>query len=168
MSVKFVQTHPAMKSTEVFVVPPEAINLSSADGSPLKILGYVRFQLTLGDIIPPVETLVLPSLGPGSTLLGNTVMDAFGGVLDWSTEHLLFKTSRVTIKASLRKVDLTAHPEKTASAQCSIVSASTAVEPVPVFLRNKCCIPPQSEIAVQVESEVAPPERPLHYLNHSS
>ena len=49
-------------------------------------------------------------------LLGNTIMGAFGGVLDWSTEHLPFKTSQVTIKASIRRVDFTAHPENTAIA----------------------------------------------------
>ena len=75
-------------------MPPGAINLSSADGSPLKILGYVRFQLTLGDITLPVEALVLPSLGADIMLLDDTIMGAFGGVLDWSTEQLSFKTPK--------------------------------------------------------------------------
>ena len=33
-----------------------------------------------------------------------------------------------------------------------------STEPVPVFLKNKCCIPPQSETTVQVESVKAPTE----------
>ena len=80
-------------------MPTEAVNLSSADGSPLKILGYVRFELTLGDITLPVEAIVSPSLGPDIVLLDNSIMNAFGGVLDWSTEQLSFKTSQVEIKS---------------------------------------------------------------------
>ena len=49
-----------MKDLRIFAVPLGAIDLSSADGSPLKILGYVRLQLTLGDITLPVEALILP------------------------------------------------------------------------------------------------------------
>ena len=157
ISVHFVQTHPTMKDTEIFAVPPGAINLSSADGSPLKILGYVRFQLTLGDITLPVEALVLPSLGPDIMLLDNTIMGAFGGVLDWSTEQLSFKNSKVKIKASHRRSNLTARPENTAADQCSVVTVDTNVQPVPVFLKNKCAVPPQSEMAVQVISVQAPP-----------
>ena len=44
--------------------PAGAIQLNSADGSALEILGYLRFNLTLGEITLPVEALVLPNLGP--------------------------------------------------------------------------------------------------------
>ena len=91
-------------------------------------------------------------------LLDNTIMGAFGGVLDWSTEQLSFKTSRVTIKASHRRVDFTAHPENTATAQFFVVTFNTGIESVPVLLRHKCCIPSQNEMAVQVESATAPTE----------
>ena len=90
ISVHFVKTHPALKDTHIFAVPPGAINLSSADKSPLKILGYVRFQIKLGDITLPVAALVLPSLGPDIVLLDNTIIGAFGGVLDWSTAQRSF------------------------------------------------------------------------------
>ena len=33
---------------------------------------------------------------------------------------------------------------------------NSSVEPVPVFLQNRCCIPPQSEMSAQVESVKAP------------
>ena len=135
MSFHFVQTHPTMKDTQIFAVPPGAIKLSSADGSPLKILGYVRFQLSLGDITLPVEALVLPSLGPDIMLL-DTIMGAFGGVLDWSTEQLSFKTSQVTIKVSHRRVDFTARPENTVTAQCSVVTVNTDADSVPILLRH--------------------------------
>ena len=91
-------------------------------------------------------------------LLDNTTMGAFGGVLFWSTEQLSFKTSQVTIRASHRRVDFTAPPQNTATAQCSVVIVNTGIESVPVLLRHKCCIPPQSEMAVQVESAKAPTE----------
>ena len=86
-------------------------------------------------------------------ILDTTIMDALGGILDWSTEQLSFKTSQVTIKACHRRVDFTAHPDNTATTQCSVVSANTAVEPVRVLLRDT----PQSERAVKVEPVEAPP-----------
>ena len=46
----FVRQHPTLKGTEMLAVPPNAINLRGADGSQLKILGYVRFMLKVGDI----------------------------------------------------------------------------------------------------------------------
>ena len=156
ISVHFIQTHPTMTDTQSFAVPPGAVNLSSADGSPLKILGPARVQLTLGDITIPVEALVSPSLGPGIMLLYNTIMGTFGGVLDWSTEQLSFITSQVTIRASYRRVDCTAHPDNTATAQCSVVTLNTGMESAPVLLRHKCCIPPESEMAAQVEPATAP------------
>ena len=156
ISVKFVQTYPTFNSTGILAVPVGAITLSSADGSPLKRLGYIRFQLTLGDITLPVEALVLPSVGPDIMLLDNTIMGAFGAILDWSTEVLSFKQSKVKIKASHRRSNLTSRPENTATTQCSVVSVDTIVEPVPAIVRNKCSVPPQSEVAIQVQSAQAP------------
>ena len=120
ISVKFVQTHPTLNDTEI-LAPPGAINLSSADGS-LQILGYVTL---------PVEALALSPLGPDIMLLDNTIMGAFGAVLDWSTEQLAFKNSQVKLKASRRKV--TAPPENPATTQCSVDTVDPRVEPVPVF-----------------------------------
>ena len=64
-------------------------------------------------------------------LLDNTIMGAFGAVLDWSTEQLAFKNSQVKLKASRRKV--TAPPENPATTQCSVDTVDPRVEPVPVF-----------------------------------
>ena len=57
-------------------VPAGAIQLNSADGSALEILGYIRFNLTLGEITLPVEAFVLPNLGPDKMLLDNSIMNA--------------------------------------------------------------------------------------------
>ena len=73
-------------------VPPKAINLRSADGSQLEILGYIRLMRTLGDIILPVDALVSPKLKPDKMLLDNStrrvgmrsVTDAF----EWSNSYL--------------------------------------------------------------------------------
>ena len=56
------------------------------------MLGFIQFQLTLGDIPLPLRALVLPSLGPDIPLLYNTIMGVISGGLDWSTEQVLFKT----------------------------------------------------------------------------
>ena len=75
------------ENTEKIVVPPGVIN-SSADGSSLQSLPYVRFHLSLGDISLPVEALVLPALAPNSILLDITIMNAVRGVPDCRSEHL--------------------------------------------------------------------------------
>ena len=64
-------------------------------------------------------------------LLDNTIMGAFGAVLDWSTEQLTFKNSQVKLKASRRKA--TASPENPATTQCSVVTVDPRVEPARCF-----------------------------------
>ena len=89
-------------------------------------------------------------------LLENTIKSVFGAVLDWTTEQLTFRTAEVKLKAFHRKA--TAQPENPDTAQCSLVTVDPRVEPVPVFLTNKCSIPHRSEKALQVASENAPTE----------
>lgn len=89
-----MRRHTMLKNTEILPVPPGAINLRSADGSALKIKGYARFELTLGEITLPVEALVLPTLGPDNMLLDNRIMGAFGGVLDWQAERIVIQNIR--------------------------------------------------------------------------
>ena len=72
-------------------------HVSSDDGSPLKTFGYVSFVLTLGSRSLPVETLVLPHLGPDAMLIDTNVMKAFGAKLDWAAERLSLKDSNITI-----------------------------------------------------------------------
>ena len=97
-------------------------------------------------------------------LLDNTIMGAFGTVLDWSTKVLSLKKSKVKIKASHRRSNLTARPENTATTQCSVVTIDTIVEPVPEFFKNKCSVPPQNEMAVQVQSAQAPTKNTVALL----
>ena len=76
MSASFIKSHPILQHLPLKPVPAGAIQLNSADGSALEILGYIRFNLTLGEITLPVEALVLPNLGPDKTLLDNSIMNA--------------------------------------------------------------------------------------------
>ena len=57
--------------------PADRRCLAAANGSSLNVLGFVVFSLTLGTITHDVEALVVPSLGPDSILLDNSVMSIF-------------------------------------------------------------------------------------------
>lgn len=150
-----MRQHKTLKNTEILPVPPGAINLRSADGSPLKLKGYARFELTLGEITLPVEALVLPSLGPDKMLLDNSIMGAFGAVLDWQAEQLTFKTSRVKITAQHRKTRLPT-PTETDSMTCSVVALERDTQAIPVYLTKKCTIPANHEMALEVHANDAP------------
>lgn len=68
-----------MKDTDIVSVPPGAINIRSADGSPLQFIACTNFKLTLGDTTLPVEASVLPNLGPDTILLDNSIMGGKDG-----------------------------------------------------------------------------------------
>ena len=95
MSKTFIDNHEKLRHKRTFPVPIGAISLHSADGSPLEILGCVRFTNKL----LPVEALVLPPLGPDVMLIDNSIMKSFGAKLDWTTERLSFQDSTSTIPA---------------------------------------------------------------------
>ena len=155
ISAAFMRRHDTLKDADILPVPPGVINLRSADNSPLKIKGYTRFKLTLGDITLPVEALVLPSLGPDNMLLDNSIMGAFGGVLDWQAEELSFKKSNHTVKATHRK---SRSPTKTTADtdNCSVVALDGETEPVPVYLSKRCTVPARHEKALEVYTHTPP------------
>lgn len=68
---QFLRQHPTLNK-KMSAVPPNAIKFGNRDGSPLEILGYVRFMLAPGDITLPVEALVLSKLGPAKMQLANS------------------------------------------------------------------------------------------------
>jgi len=70
VSQAWLMSHPTLRSVTIQPVPPTAVALRAANGSPLDILGFVIFSLTLSTITHEVEALVVPSLGPDSILLG--------------------------------------------------------------------------------------------------
>ena len=155
ISASFIQSHPSLRKLPLKPVPPGAIQLNSADGSALEILGYIRFNLTLGDITLPVEALVLPNLGPDKMLLDNSIMNAFGAILDWGGEQLSFKKSTTKIPATHRRRE-EADTAEDAAAQISVVTLDSSVGAVPVYLPTRCRIPPQSEMTAHVVTTHAP------------
>ena len=86
----WLMSHPTLRYVTIQPVPPTAVALRAANGSPSNVLGSVVFSLTLGTITHDVESLVVPSLGPYSILLDNSFISTFGAVLDWETKFCLF------------------------------------------------------------------------------
>ena len=73
----FIDDHEKLRHHRISPIPPNAISLHSADGTPLEILGCIRFTLKLGSKFLPVEALVLPHLGPDAMLINNSITKAF-------------------------------------------------------------------------------------------
>ena len=98
VSRAWLMSHPTLGPVSIQPVSPSAVALRAVNGSPLDILGFVIFSLTLRTIAHDVEALVVPSLGPDSRLVDNNVMPKFGAVLDWETKlchlHLLVNLSQ--------------------------------------------------------------------------
>ena len=151
ISKTFIDKHEKLRQKRIFPVPPGAISLRSADGSPLKILGYVRFTLKLGNKSLPVEALVLPYLEPDVMLLDNSIMKSFGAKLDWTTQCLSFQDSKQTIPAI--------HVRRSAQSQYGSVITQTAdTQPIPELVSRKYVVPAAHEAMIRVFS-TAPPEK---------
>ena len=149
ISKTFIDKHEKLIQKRIFPVPPGAISLRSDDGSPLKILGYVRFSLKLGNKSLPVEALVLPHLGPDVMLLDNSIMKSFGAKLDWTTECLSFQDSRHTIPA--------VHVRRSVQPQyCSVITQTADTQPTPVVVSRKYVVPAAHEALIRVFSTARP------------
>ena len=149
ISKTFIDKHEKLRQKCIFPIPPGAISLRSADGSPLQILGYIRFTLKLGNKSLPVEALVLPHLGPDVMLLDNSIMKSFGAKLDWSTECLSFQDSVQTIPA--RHVKSSVQSE-----YCSVITQAVDTLPTPVLVSRKVVIPAAHEALIRVFSTARP------------
>ena len=137
-----------MQNYDIIVFSPYrqgAISLHSADGTPLKILGYIQFALEFGNKYLPVEALVLPHLGSDAILLNSSIMKAFGANLYWAAERLLFKNGDMTIPATQMK-----RPIK--SKYCSVIKQNSDAEKVPVFVSRKYIVPAAHEALIRVFS----------------
>ena len=141
-----------MRSVTIQPVPPTAFALRAANGSSLNVLGFVVFSLTLGTITHDVEALVVPSLGPDSVLLDNSVMFIFGAVLDWENQVLSFPSTGNSIQA----VHRTSHPASrpvdpsTASSDSNLSAAAVHhdAEEVDVSLRERIDLKSRHEAVV--------------------
>lgn len=83
-----VQSHPTLPAVPLKLVPPAAVSLRAANGSPINDVGFIDTTLT-------VTALVGPSLGPDSVLLDNSVMSEFGVILDRENQTLYFSSTTV-------------------------------------------------------------------------
>ena len=133
----------------MFPVPPGAISLHSTDGSPLEILGCVRFTLKLSNKSLPVEALVLPHLGPDVMLIDNSIMKSFGAKLDWTTERLCFQDSNDTISAiHVRRY--------IKSKYCYVITQTADTQPIPVLVSRKYVVPAAHEALIRISSTARP------------
>ena len=150
ISKTFIDKHEKLRQKRIFPVPPGAISLRSADGSPLEILGYIRFTLELSNKSLPVEALVLPHLGPDVMLLDNSIMKSIGAKLDWTTERLSFQDSKHTIPAI--------HVRRSIRSQrCSVITQQAAdTQSIPVLVSRKYVIPAAYEALIRVSSTARP------------
>ena len=154
ISKTFIDKHEKLRQKHIFPVPPGAILLCSADGSPLKVLGYVRFTLKLGNKSLPVEALVLRYLGPDVMLLDNSIMKSFGAKLDWTTECLSFQDSKHTIPAI--------HVRRSVQSQYySVITQTADTQSIPVLVSRKYVVPPAHEALIRVFSTARPEKETL-------
>ena len=98
LAFSFVKRHPVLKNEPIHPIPPAVVTLK-ANGSLIEILGFIRFDLQLGDVARPVEALVISSVRPGDILLDNCVMSLFGAKLDWKNQCITFHSRETTIQA---------------------------------------------------------------------
>ena len=58
VAFSLVKRHPVLKNEPMHPIPPAVVTLKAANGS-LEIVGFIRFDLQLGDTTRPVEALSL-------------------------------------------------------------------------------------------------------------
>ena len=145
----FTEDHEKLTPSPYFPIPPNAISLHSADGTPLEILGCIRFTLKLGNKSLPVEALVLPHLGPDAVLIDISIMKAFGAKLDWVAERLAHQDGNDTIPTTHMRRPIT-------SKYCSIITQTSNEKSVPVWVFKKYVIPAAHEALIRVFSTARP------------
>ena len=141
VSHAWLMSHPTLRSVTIQPVSPTTVALRAANSSPLNVLGFVVFSLTLGTITHDVEALVVPSLGPDSILLDNSVMPMFGVVPDRENQVLSFPSTANSIPAVHRTSHPAARPADpfTASSDpnLSVAAVHHDAEGVDVSLRER-------------------------------
>ena len=145
----FIDNHKKLRHQRISTIPPNAISLHSADGTPLEISGCIGFTLKLGNKYLPVEALVLPHLGPDAMLIDNIIMKAFRAKLDWAAERLSFQDSNVTIPATHMRRSLK-------SEYCSVITQTSDEQSVPVWVSKKYVIPAAHEAFIRLFNTVRP------------
>ena len=98
---------------------------------------------------PRVEALVVPSLGPDSILLDNSVMSILGAVLDWENQVLSFSSTGNSIPAVHRISHPASRPADPSTASSdpnlSVAAVHHDAEGVDVSLRERVDLKPRHE-----------------------
>ena len=145
----FIDNHEQLRNKHFVPIPPGVISLHSADGTPLKVLGYIRFTLKLGNNFLPVEALGLPHFGAVAMLIDNSIMKSFRAKLYWATERLFFQDCNVTVPATHARRSLE-------SKYCSVIAQTSDEQSVPVWVSKKYVIPAAHEALIRVFSTARP------------
>ena len=160
VSHAWLMSHPTLRSVTTQPVPPNAVALRAANGSSLNVLGFVVFSLNLGTITHDVEALVVPSLGPDSILLDNSVMSIFGAVLDWKNQVLSFPSTGNSMPAVHRTSHHVSHPADLSTASSdpnlSVVAVHHDAEGVDVSLRERVDLKRRHEALVVAFTDCPP------------
>ena len=149
VSCNYLQHHPVLRNRKIHKVPQDAVQLRSANGSRMQILGFVSFDLTLGSHTRRVECFVTPSLGPDGVLLNNELLALFEGVLDWQAQTLSFKNATETIPATHRH-------DGSLESTCSRIAIVNDATPVRAYTRSTVYVPPKSEMVIEVRTARSP------------
>ena len=88
-------------------------------------------------------------------LIDNSIMQAFGAILDLKAETLTFSDNDVTVPAHHSRKSVENSSQNPA---CSVVVACDEIKPVPVYLPRNCVVDAGHEVAVRVFSKTAPHE----------
>ena len=129
-------------------IPAGVISFRGAGGSPLKILGYIRYVLTLGNKSLPVEALILPHLSPYSILIDNSIIHVFGAKLDWAAERISLRDGNTTMPAI--------HTRKHIKSKCCSVIIHDSDTAIPVFIPNKYTVSLEHEAPIHVFGAARP------------
>ena len=154
-----MKRHPVLKNEPIHAIPPAVLTLKAANGSVMEILGFIRFDLQLGDVTRPVEALVISSLRPDDILLDNSVMSLFRAKLDWKNQCITFHSSETTIPA-VHLVDSSTTESSTSPAgvtSVSVASVHADFEAIPVSLKSCFYLPAGTEASVVVFTDTKPP-----------
>ena len=143
VAFSFVKRDPISKNEPIHAIPPAVLTLKAANRSVMEILGFIRFDLQLGDVTRPVEALVTSSLRPDDILLDNSVMSLFGVKLEWKNQCITFHLSETTIPAVHRVDSNTTGSLISPAAVTSVSVASVHVdfETIPVSLKTCFYLP---------------------------
>lgn len=68
VSLPWLQSHPTLRNAPLKPVPPAAVSLRAANGSPVEVKGFIDFPIRLCGMTRTVTALVVPSLGPDSIM----------------------------------------------------------------------------------------------------